>query len=265
MQEPQRTRSQGGAIVGFFGLLILMLVLGKPVRAQTITVLFDEDDAPGVDYREASSGSATGGDMLTLAGPNNDKMPVVTAASYQGNTSGLLEYSHMPGGAWMLDIAAEDFGTLDLSEADSLVFYLNAPKPVAGPALPRFALGDIDGRTTALLDVDSGSLFGFDASRTGFVEGSTTNIGIQVEYIEALPADQIRPGYPEDVQILFSDAIVDTSRAAIGVPALPVKFTVETVFSDLDLEFSFTDLDGDSTLSRVEEYIDIYTPEEEGS
>jgi hypothetical protein len=264
MQESQRTKSRSGAGVLVLWLLSLM-VLGSTAQAQTVTVLFDEDDAIGVDYREASSGSAEGGDTLTLTGPNSDKMPVVTASAFQGSTSGLLEYSHTSGGAWMLDIAAEDFGTVDLSEADSLVFYLNAPMPVAGPALPRFALGDANGRTTALLDVDPGSLFGFDASRTGFVEGSMTNIALQVEYIEALPADQVRPGYPEDLQITFSDAIVDTSRAAIGVPAIPAKFTVETVFSDLELAFSFMDLDGDSTLSRVDEYIDILTPEEAGS
>ena len=247
--------------------LTLALVLLAPGRAaaQTATVLFDEDDAAGADYREASAGFAEAGDSLTLAGPDADKMPVVGGQAFRGATSGLLEYRHAGGGAWTLDIAADGFSSVDLADADSLVFFLNGPLPVAGPDLPRFALVDADGRATARLGVTTGGIIGLNAFRSGFEAGSTTDARLRAEYLEALPPTTVRPGYPEDLLVTFSDAVLDTSRAVIGAPGVPAKFRVETAFTGLRLAFSFSDLDGDSTLGAAGEFIDVFTPEEEGS
>jgi hypothetical protein len=69
-----------------------------------------------------------------------------------------------------------------------------------------------------------------------------------------------RPGYPEDLLITFSDQFLDTTLAAIGSPAQPVKFKVETE-SGLPLDIRFVDTDGDGTLSAAGEVIEVVTYE----
>jgi len=244
--------------------LALALLNTRAATAQAVAVLFDEDDTAGADYRDASFGATEGNDILILAGPGGNKMPTVTEAAYQGVTSGLLAYRHTEDGSWTLEVAEDGFGTVDFSDTDSVAFYLNGSLPVAGPDLPRFALVDADGRTTARLDVDTSGLIGFNALRSGFQAGSTTDAAFLAAYLDALPPMHVRPGYPEDLRITFADTVLDTSRASIGVPGLPARFKVETAFTGLPLEFSFRDLDGDSTLGGTDEFIDIYTPEAEG-
>jgi hypothetical protein len=84
-------------------------------------------------------------------------------------------------------------------------------------------------------------------------------------YADALPISRNRPGYPEDVRIAFADQPLDTSRAGIGVPAKPARFRIVTVESGLQLDFRYRDVDGDLSVGAAGEFIEVMTPEAEGS
>ncbi len=101
-----------------------------------------------------------------------------------------------------------------------------------------------------------------DAAKSGFAPGSPTNTRIRAEYQPALSIDLRRPGYPDDISIVFEDTIVDTSVAlGVFIPAKPARFRVyaHTAEGDRQMDFRFRDSDNDGRLSRVDEYIDVVT------
>ena len=237
---------------------VLLAPLAAP--AQT-TTLFDEDDGGDAAVYEASTGASSGGDALDLAGGS---MPLTDAAAQSGAQSGVVAYTHVEGGAWSLLVGAPGFASLDASGADSLVLFLNGPSGVPGVSLPSVALEDADGNRSAALPLDFRTLVGFSRTGSGFLPGSPTDAAFSVTYQDVVPADRARPGYPETIEITFADTPLDTSRAAIGVPAVPAHFTVATA-GGMPLEFQFRDTDGDGTLSASGEYIAVLTPEAAGS
>ncbi len=103
-----------------------------------------------------------------------------------------------------------------------------------------------------------------DPDASGFTAGSA-GITLLGAYQNGLPNNLRRPGYPEDVILTFSDVPVSMSRPAIGQPATPAKFKAVGAESGFEYEFFFRDLDGDNTLSAQGEFVDLLTPEEEGS
>ncbi|MDX1429980.1 MAG: hypothetical protein R3282_06815, partial [Rhodothermales bacterium] len=102
----------------------------------------------------------------------------------------------------------------------------------------------------------------FDAEASDFIAGGR-NLALVARYSEVLPANLRRPGYPENLVITFSDQPLDTSLAAIGVPAIPVKFKIVAEETGGQLNFRFRDTDGDGTLSSANEFIEVvtYTPD----
>jgi hypothetical protein len=100
-----------------------------------------------------------------------------------------------------------------------------------------------------------------DSTNTGFAPGSPTDVKLKLFYLDVLPRDQSRPGYPEDLSIIFDDAVVDTSLDMFLYPPMPAKFRVVAHGPDGDhqLRFRFRDLDGDANLSTPDEFFDIVT------
>jgi hypothetical protein len=102
-----------------------------------------------------------------------------------------------------------------------------------------------------------------DAEATGFEPGSPTDAVLTVAYEPSvLPINRLRPGFPDDIAIFFHDTVVDTSVPdGFTFPALPAKFEAiaQTTAGDLRLDFRFRDRDGDGTISRTDEVIDIVT------
>jgi hypothetical protein len=103
-----------------------------------------------------------------------------------------------------------------------------------------------------------------DTTRTGFVPGSPTTTRLKAAYQGGgilLPVNMRRPGYPENLTIEFSDAVLDTSVNIFPDRARPTKFRViaNTPAGDRQLDFAFRDTNGDSTLSKTDERIDIVT------
>jgi hypothetical protein len=101
-----------------------------------------------------------------------------------------------------------------------------------------------------------------DVDNTGFASGSPTDavLGVSYQY-GPLPVNLIRPGYPDDITIQFSDVVEDTSLAVFPFRALPAKFRIYAHGEDVDrqLDFRFRDVDGDGTLSSSSDLIDIIT------
>ena len=236
---------------------LLAALLATAAGAQTATPIFDEDDGGDGGVYEASDGGAVGNATLDLV---DGRMPLASGAAASGTDVGVLTYASGDGGRWQILVGAPGFAPLDLTEADSLVLFLNGPVGVPGVALPQVRLQDADGDQTAALPLDFGTQVGFAASRSGFLDGSATDLAVSVDYLDVLRADLARPGYPESIRITFSNQVVATSSPAIGVPAVPARFTVATE-GGLELAFRFVDTDGDGTLSASGEYIEVLTEE----
>jgi hypothetical protein len=98
-------------------------------------------------------------------------------------------------------------------------------------------------------------------AETGWKDGSPTNTLLKVSYLQVLPINQARPGFPDDITITFKDEVVDTSLAIFPLPARPAKFRIaaHADTGDMELDFRFRDLDGDGTLTQTGEYIDAVT------
>ncbi|HET6568599.1 MAG TPA: hypothetical protein VFG50_11595, partial [Rhodothermales bacterium] len=158
-------------LAGFAGSLLL----AGSARGQSGTVvLFDEPATAGQGYYESSEGRAQSGDMLVLGGPDATMLPVGTDHAFSGVASGVLQYRHVSGGSWELGLQVEG-APVDLSGADSLVLYLDAPAGVPGADLPRLGLEDAAGHRTAYLPLALGTRKGFNSVRSGFQEGSATD------------------------------------------------------------------------------------------
>ena len=240
--------------------LLSCLALLAPLASSQTTVVFDEDDGGDAAVYEASEGAASGGDTVELVA---GRMPLTSEAALSGSVSGEIAYTHGDG-AWSLVVGAPGFAPLDLSGIDSLTMRLNAPAGIPGVVLPSVELVDADGRRSAALPLDFGTLVGFARARSGFTDASSTDARVSVRYQSSIPEDRARPGYPETLVLTFADTPQTTSRPAIGLPATDANFTVETDGGEA-LEFQFRDTDGDGTLSAAGDYIVVLTPEADGS
>jgi hypothetical protein len=103
-----------------------------------------------------------------------------------------------------------------------------------------------------------------DTTGTGFREGFTTDAVIVVTYQSVVPGDvnRLRPGYPDDLILEFSDTVQDTSLATPFEDAVPVKFTVRSrsAGGDVPMDFFFRD-EGvqDGTLRDADDEINVVT------
>jgi hypothetical protein len=100
-----------------------------------------------------------------------------------------------------------------------------------------------------------------DEAATGFAAGSPTDTRLKTAYLQVLPINLVRPGFPDDITVTFYDEVVDTTLAVNPIDAAPAKFlaVAHGVGGDIPMDCRFRDLDADGTLSGLEEYIDIIT------
>ncbi len=100
-----------------------------------------------------------------------------------------------------------------------------------------------------------------DSVNSGFLQRAKTNTDLKIRYATALPISLYRPGFPENLEIIFSDQILDTSIAAVGLPAKPAKFKIiaKTLSGDRQLNFRFYDKNNSNTLDLTDEYIEVVT------
>ncbi len=76
-----------------------------------------------------------------------------------------------------------------------------------------------------------------------------------------LDINVVRPGFPDDLRVEFSDSILDTSTAMPFFPATPVKFRIfaKTRSGDLQLDFRYREQDADNTFNKTTETLDVLT------
>ncbi|MGE5498010.1 MAG: hypothetical protein ACM3Q2_08075 [Syntrophothermus sp.] len=100
-----------------------------------------------------------------------------------------------------------------------------------------------------------------DTLHTGFIPGSKSNMIFKARISStSVPSNAVRPNYPADYMIEFDDVVVDTSVAAPSVPRVFTKFKISGVAktgASFPVDFRFYDSDGNQTLSRENEFIDI--------
>ncbi|MFZ0390688.1 MAG: hypothetical protein WAN36_09555, partial [Calditrichia bacterium] len=151
-------------------------------------------------------------------------------------------------------VHAESYGLIDATTGDTLFttgseFSGGKSGPTAAGLLPI---------------VETPQRVSVNEDSSGFSEGSTTDMQLRVRYVETaqtLPRNLRRPGYPAPIDIYFSDTVVDTSLPISIFPAQPVKFRViaHDPAGDRNLDFYFSDANGDRTLSSPKEEIQIVT------
>ena len=160
--------SECGRRVGKFAIVILtaLVVPGlglSPSLAQTPIVVFDEDDAVGVGYYDASFGTRQGSSLLTLAGAGSDKLPIVTGRASSGTQSGLLQWTSGTGALWGLYVSSPLWLIRDASGYDSLVLMFNGPAAIDTAGLPWIALEDKSNLKSSLANLASFLPQGLDA------------------------------------------------------------------------------------------------------
>ncbi|GAB1441962.1 hypothetical protein MASR2M39_07970 [Ignavibacteriales bacterium] len=104
--------------------------------------------------------------------------------------------------------------------------------------------------------------FRVDSTKTGFISGSSTNAVLGIRYSAVRPVNLKRPGYPEDLRIVFSNQVLDTSKAFPGFQAKQAMFKVTGIKADgtvLEYDFKFYDKNNSKTLDEPDDYIEIET------
>ncbi|MBP1654751.1 MAG: hypothetical protein H6Q28_1307 [Bacteroidetes bacterium] len=134
-------------------IAVTMSVPGAFGQLKPDLLIFDEDDAVGAGYYDASFGRRTVPSTLTLGGPSADKLRIVQGQAATGSASGLLEWMSVTGGSWRIFVASPGWASLNATGYDSLIFSLNGPVSVAGSALPRLALENTANISTPLIDL----------------------------------------------------------------------------------------------------------------
>ncbi len=100
-----------------------------------------------------------------------------------------------------------------------------------------------------------------DTLESGFLPSSSTNLVFDVRSSStSTPTNAKRPNYPADYLFVFSDQVLDTSQGTAIIPPVPSKFKIMGMVKDggeFQADFRFVDTDGNRTLSRNNEYIEI--------
>lgn len=101
-----------------------------------------------------------------------------------------------------------------------------------------------------------------DSLFSGFTPNSQSNMVLKPRISRtAVPANAKRPNYPADYSIIFDDVVIDTSIGAPSVPSVFTKFTVigrvKATGQEFPVDFRFFDTDGNQTISRSNEFIEI--------
>lgn len=148
-------------------------------------------------------------------------------------------------------VAAEYYRLVDVTSGDTLFNFGNDfDGEGSGPA----GLG-------VLPIIKTNRIIQIDSANTGLVSANS-NAPYKIRYSISYPIGYKRIGFPEDIDIIFSDTFIDTSVAGVGAPSKPVKFTViaKTLQGDQKLKFRFRSTNTSLGLPvNHQDYIEILT------
>ncbi|GAB4363064.1 MAG: hypothetical protein Kow0042_00630 [Calditrichia bacterium] len=123
-----------------FGLTIILFWMGTVFGLDDI-IFFS--DSPDSTFYDPSWGYVTGTSFLELAGVSHDKFPVDTRHPYQGAHSLRLHWISAPGGDWGIAVASIGWPGHDLTQYDSIEYWINAPQAILQADLPDLVLEDL--------------------------------------------------------------------------------------------------------------------------
>lgn len=148
-------------------------------------------------------------------------------------------------------VAAEYYRMIDVTARDTLFNFGN----------------DFDGEgrgptgSGILPIIKSNRIIQIDSAKTGLVS-TNSNAPYKIRYSAAFPIGYKRVGFPDNIDIIFSDTFIDTSVAGVGAPSRPVKFKViaQTLQGEQKLKFRFRSTDPTLGLPiNHNDYIEILT------
>jgi hypothetical protein len=122
-------------------LPLIIILIGTIVGFSRDDIIFFSD-SPDSTFYDFSWGYKSGGSFLELVGTGNDKFPVDTKHPYQGANSLRLHWISMSGGDWGIAVASIGWPGHDLTQYDSLVYWINASQAIALADLPGLELED---------------------------------------------------------------------------------------------------------------------------
>lgn len=124
-------------------LLLIIFVTTSTVYSQS-DIIFFSDSPTGDVYYDYSWGYNSSPSYLELVGPGTSKFPVDPQHSYQGVHSLRLNWQSASSGDWGIAVASVGWTGYDITNYDSLTYWINSAQAVTQTNLPDLALEDLN-------------------------------------------------------------------------------------------------------------------------
>ncbi|NIW48872.1 MAG: hypothetical protein GWN14_11705, partial [candidate division Zixibacteria bacterium] len=128
-------------------------------------IYFFTENPNSNNYYEYSRGSDAGNSYVEMAGPSNDKFPVDSDHPHQGFHALRLQWRSSTLGDWEIGVASYQWTVHDLTQYDSIQYWINAPQAIAAADLPDLALEDANNHKSTRVGLGN-FLAGIDADTT---------------------------------------------------------------------------------------------------
>jgi len=123
-------------------LLLVFMIFYTSALAQN-DIIFFNDNPDGDIFYDSSWGFYNAPSYLELKN-NDDKFPVDTAHPFQGKHSLRLHWKSSNGGDWGIAVASVGWIEHDVTEYDSIIYWINAPVAIASADLPDLSIEDMN-------------------------------------------------------------------------------------------------------------------------
>lgn len=179
-------------------IIAFMLTITAFSYGQQTDIIFFSDSPDGDDFYDSSWGFETSPSFLELW---VDKFPVDVEHPYQGAHSLRLHWISVSGGDWGIAVASPGWPPHDLTQYDSIVYWINSPDSISPADLPDLAIEDINNNKSSRVWL--GDYFnGVDADSTTWQKVS-------------VPIADIQPG-PQNADFTKIKTIFHYQKAADG-------------------------------------------------
>ncbi|MDP5170746.1 MAG: T9SS type A sorting domain-containing protein [Bacteroidia bacterium] len=206
-------------------ILIGLLFVPSDLPAQVVTFFADSPDS---EYYDTGLAFLSGSSTFTRTGPSGDKIPV-TANSYRGKNALSFTWNSKPGGNWDALVIAPGFPFLDITQSDSLSFWVYSATGLSKSRLPKISMEGAPGATKTLKyslktltdDIPAAQWHRISIPLTVFTnDPAQTNI--QFTQIKAIIFSQDSADQTDHTLLVDE---VKTVPASSGSPVIPTGFS----------------------------------------
>ena len=132
-------------------LCTFLFLMIASVHAQTYLYF---QDSPGPVYYDYSWLTVDAPSELEILGDDNRRFPVEsTLTPQQGINSLRMNWKSAPGGSWQAIAAGIDWAAKNVSDTDTLLFFVYAPQGISAANLPKIFVEDTDNQQTIHLPI----------------------------------------------------------------------------------------------------------------